>query len=206
MGARPWYHLSLPGTTKFDAFTLLDYKDPLRVWPDEWRPDVDTVPWSKALDWSEVPGFAKSVKSDVGFEDFTVNYTFNYCFDSIPTRLASDESCLIFDMRTGEDGERDFLRKQQFFYSALKFVHQYPTKAQMQDVLGLSQPTFHRYVQPTVYGCSRRVNFADWNLRLWDYNHTEHFVERVLTSFDGFPITFESAKRDFRASRAQTVG
>ena len=28
----------------------------------------------------------------------------------------------------------------------------------------------------------------DWQLRVWDYNHTEFFPERVLTSFDGFPI------------------
>jgi hypothetical protein len=36
---------------------------------------------------------------------------------------------------------------------------------------------------------SAHINYLDWNLRLWDWNHTEYFPERVLTSFDGFPIS-----------------
>lgn len=32
------------------------------------------------------------------------------------------------------------------------------------------------------------MHLAHWLRRLWDYNHTEFFTERVLTSFDGFPI------------------
>ena len=32
------------------------------------------------------------------------------------------------------------------------------------------------------------VNVCEHVFRLWDYNHTEFFPERVLTTFDGFPI------------------
>ena len=42
----------------------------------------------------------------------------------------------------------------------------------MQNVFGFSHATFDRFTKPTLYNCARCVNFLDFNLRLWDYNHT----------------------------------
>ena len=185
--ARPWYHLTLPGTTSFPAFNVPPPKDPLKLWPDEWSPMNDAAAWSAALSWSDVPNFSGDMKSDVGFELCTVNYAFNYCFAHVPTRMDGSESYLMFDVRNSKKGEQDFVAKQRHFFAALQFIHHYPKKRQMKGVLGMSPSTFLRYVKPTVYSSAGRVNFIDWNLRLWDWNHTEHFVERVLTTFDGFP-------------------
>jgi hypothetical protein len=141
-----------------------------------------------------VPVISAGVKDDLGFEQCTVNYAFNYCFRSIPSRADGESTTLLFDVRQGKRGEDDFAAKQRYFAAALKYLHQYPRKQHMQSVLTMSQPTFHRFVQPTVYQIARSVDFIDWNLRLWDYNHTEHFPERVLTSFDGFPVAVCGSK------------
>ena len=186
--ARSWYHLTLPGSMSFKAFNLPPPKDPLLLWPNEWFPDDDVVPWHKALSWEDVPAFRGNMKEQVGFEQFTVNYAFNYCFDQIPTR-EDKEARLLFDVRDNQRGEADFLAKQRYFFSVLQFVHRYPRKREMQDVFGFSSWTFNRFTKPALYNTARHVNFVDWNLRLWDYNHTPHFIERVQTSFDGFPIS-----------------
>lgn len=43
------------------------------------------------------------------------------------------------------------------------------------------------------------MSFLDLNLRLWDYNHTESFPERVLTTWDGFPINVCGPRNRFLA-------
>ena len=84
---RPWYHLTLPGTTQFPAFNVPPPKDPLLLWPDEWGP-ADADHWRDAMSWHDVPVISAGVKDDLGFEQCTVNYAFNYCFRSIPSRAA----------------------------------------------------------------------------------------------------------------------
>jgi hypothetical protein len=191
--ARPWYRLSLPGTTSFPAFNVPPANDPLLCWPDKWSA-ADATQWHDAMAWDDVPGYSAGVKADVGFEQSTVNYAFNYCFGGIPSRSDGESPVLLFDLRQGKRGEDDFRAKQRYFYAALKYGHQYPRKQHMKSVLSLSQSTFSRFVKPTVYQCARRVDFIDWALRMWDYNHTEHFPERVLTSFDGFPLAVCGSK------------
>ena len=62
-------------------------KDPLKLWPDEWEPLLDNIPWRDALGWSDVAGFKGDLKTQTGFEGFAMNYAFNYCFEHIPSRV-----------------------------------------------------------------------------------------------------------------------
>jgi hypothetical protein len=182
---RPWYKLSLPGTQRWPAFSK-PAQDPLHCWPDRYSAELDTPAWARAMDWRGVAGFHKSVKADTGFEPYTVNYAFNNLFDSIPVTYDSRRhgKVLLFDARNEADAER----RKRNFYAALQFIHHYPVAHRMEADLGMSQATFSQQVQPTIYSMAADVDFLDFKLRMWDYNHTEHFPERVLTTFDGFPI------------------
>ena len=193
---RPWYHLSLPGTTSWPAFRPPAAPDPLQVWPDAWEPLLDCRPWAVALDWPAAPGergslrVAEKIKADIGFNVHTLNYAFNYVFDCIPTRFDEANKVPIFDLRREERyRELDFVEKQKNFYAGLKYIQHYPTKKGMKDVLGMSNQSFYRKVSPMIYKASTKFDFMEWQLRLWDYNRTEHFVERVLQLYDGFPIS-----------------
>lgn len=180
---RPWYKLSLPGTQRWQAFPN-PAQDPLLCWPDKYSAELDTPAWEHAMDWRGVAGFHHSVKADTGFEPYTVNYAFNYLYDSVPIAYDNRGKALLFDARN----EADAARKKRNFYAALQFIQHYPCSNRMGSALGLSQYTFSQQVQPTIFAMSAGIEFLDFQLRMWDYNHTEHFPERVLTSFDGFPI------------------
>ena len=55
----------------------------------------------------------------------------------------------------------------------------------MDTMLGFSDALFYKQVLPTLHSMAAHINYMDWRLRLWDYNHAEYVPERVLTSFDG---------------------
>ena len=40
---RPWYELTLKGTSDFVAFPSIGARDPLRVWPDKYGAELDTL-------------------------------------------------------------------------------------------------------------------------------------------------------------------
>lgn len=103
---------------------------------------------------------------------------------SRPTPTPPDSSLLFINEK-----EAHFNTKKRNFYAALKYIQHYPAGHEMPSTLGMTHPTFYSQVQPTIFQMARHIDFLDWNLRLWDYNHTEHFPERVLTTFDGFPIS-----------------
>ena len=209
--ARPWYHLSLPGTRKYAWFPR-PARDPLLCWPDEYEPTIDTPAWEHCLtNWKSIRGYRKGIFSDTGFHPAVVNYTFNNLLDHIPSY--SDGASVEF----GYEREDAFIRKQSNFYGMLQYIKDYPTTDKMRGVLGVDDNYFYKYVrmcrhpvrthtsslaplthrpsrvppsqiEPTIFCSSRNIDFMDWKLRIWDYNHTEYFPERVLTSFDGFPI------------------
>ena len=54
----------------------------------------------------------------------------------------------------------------------------------MDTMLGFSDALFYKQVLPTLHSMAAHINYMDWRLRLWDYNHAEYVPERVLT-FDG---------------------
>ena len=55
--ARPYYHLSLPGTTAYPAFASKPARDPLIHWPENYEPLLDTPAWQNAMPWGGVVGF-----------------------------------------------------------------------------------------------------------------------------------------------------
>ena len=121
-GARPWYKLSLPGTASYEAFPK-PALDPLLCWPDQYEPEIDTLRWSRALRWDAglrdsrhaLHGiYNHSTLVDTGFEQYTVNYAFNYLYDAIPS--GAKGKTLIFDVNS----EKDVEIKMRNFYSLLK--------------------------------------------------------------------------------------
>ena len=106
---------------------------------------------------------------------------------SHPVRHTSrDGKVVLFKADTRED----HLRKQQNFYRAFAYIQQDPKQYNnlLHAALGCSKGVFVQQVVPTLFSVARKMSFLDWNLRLWEWNHTEHFVERVTFSPDGFPI------------------
>ena len=178
---RPWYTLTLNGASDFMAFPSVGAKDPLRHWPDVYDAAIDTPQWAGAMDWRGVQGCHGNVHTDTGFEPYTVNYAFNYLCHWIPSGV-DHRGCLVFD------ADKSLDTKQRNFYAMLQYIQHYPTGPRMKTDLGMSDFTFYQQVQPTLFCVAQHIDFLEWNLRLWDYNHTEHFPERVLQSYDGFPI------------------
>ena len=56
-------------------------------------------------------------------------------------------------------------------------------------------------VKPTIYALSHCMDYADENLRFWEYNHTEHFQERVLWTNDGLPVEVCGSNDQFVAGK-----
>tara|TARA_B110000046_G_scaffold185122_1_gene225654 strand:+ start:1726 stop:2532 length:807 start_codon:yes stop_codon:yes gene_type:complete len=193
--ARPWYRLTLRGVQSWQAFRPPRAPDPLLVWPDAWEPLIHTTEYAKALTWAEAPGIAGSkavaekVHAALGWDVATVNYAFNFLFDDIPVRQDTKTKAMVFDIRREERyRENDFRAKQANFWAALKYIQHYPSRTEMRDVLGMSHTTFYNQVSPTINKMSLGIAFLERNLRLWDYNRGEVYMERVLQTFDGFPI------------------
>ena len=183
---RPWYRLSCAGTRKYTWYPK-PAQDPLTCWPDRYNPTSDTPAWAEWLtNWESLKGHRCGVRSDTGFHPATVNYAFNNLIDHIPS--SGDGTAIGF----GYEKEDAFLVKQKNFYGALSFIQQYPIHERMTAELGFCQQYYYRQIEPTIWSLARHIDFLDWNLRLWDYNHTEFVPERVLTSFDGFPIEARS--------------
>ena len=44
---------------------------------------------------------------------------------------------------------------------------------------------------------AQNINFLDMNLRLWDYNHTEHYPQRVTSTRDGLPVYVSAPRNRF---------
>jgi len=192
---RPWYKLSLPGTMSYEAFSK-PARDPLRCWPDEYDCQLDTNAWACAMDWRGVPGYQCGVKVDTGFEPYTVNYAFNYLYASIPCKTDTRRGgVLVYDIKS--DG--DALLKQRNFYGMLQYIHHYPIADRMPAVLGFSWTTFRQQVAPALFAAAADIDFMDFSLRLWDYNHVQHFPERVLMSWDGFPVHVSASKNKWVA-------
>lgn len=184
--ARPWYKLGVPGTVAYPWFPK-PAQDPLTCWPDVYNPTSDTPAWASALtNWESMKSYRCGVLSDTGFNPATVNYAFNNLINHIPS--SGYGGVCGFGYEKGDA----FLTKQNNFYGALCYIQQYPIVSRMTSDLGFGKDYYYRQVEPTIWSVARHIDFLDWKLRLWDFNHTVLIPERVLTSFDGFPITVRS--------------
>ena len=81
------------------------------------------------------------------------------------------------------------------------------TFAALHDLL-LTPCTHPSQIEPTIFSVAHDIDMMDFRLRLWDWNHTEHFIERALTSFDGFPITVGGSSNKFvrRLTKSKKYG
>ena len=55
----------------------------------------------------------------------------------------------------------------------------------MDDRLACSTGYFYGQVVPAIFSMAANVNMLDLELRHWEYNHCEHFPERVTCTCDG---------------------
>jgi hypothetical protein len=77
--------LANPANT-FSALGYAPARDPLRVWPDVYDPDMDSSAWATAFDWTNPRlGYQRGIHSDCGFEPFTFNYAFDKLAHAVPS-------------------------------------------------------------------------------------------------------------------------
>ena len=72
----------------------------------------------------------------------------------------------------------------------MTYIKHYPKQHNetLQRTLGVSSGLFSQQVVPTLLSIADNMSFLDWQLRLWEWNHTECFPERVTFVPDGFPV------------------
>ena len=162
-------------------------RDVLAMWPHEYaRTDneytLENAQWTSGLNWRGTTGYYRGPHGDCATEPFAFNYAFDALFDFIPSR--HDGCILTFDVRN----TRDVQAEMRTFYAAHKFIAKYPTARDIGTVLSCSTGYFYGQVVPAIFCMAANVNFLDFELRHWEYNHCEHFPERVTCSCDGFPV------------------
>lgn len=165
--------------------------DPLVVWPDRYDPSLDNAAWANLLEWRGVKGYHEGPKGDCGLEPFALNYAFDRLAFAVPSTTTGTH--IQFESR----GLTDVEKKKRNFYAALQYIKHYPTYDRMPHVLDMSHAQFCRAVTPTIFELARNVGFLDTKVRLWDYNHTEHFLERLTSTVDGFPLTVCRSQNQF---------
>ena len=174
------------------------------MWPDEYDPARDNPLW--AADplgtWRDCPSYQHGIYTDTGIQPCAFNYMFMALYDQIPCEYDRTWKTLIFDImgtkrRGAEASDKAMQSKRRNFYGAMVFIKKYPTYDEMKGALGLSRALFCEQIRPTLYCIARHIDFMDFNLRLWDWNHSPHFQERVLTVVDGFPVKVSRSENDF---------
>jgi hypothetical protein len=158
-------------------------RDVLAMWPHEYARtdheyDLENAQWSRGLDWRATPGYKRGPHGDCATPDFAFNYAFDALFDFVPSGHSGN--VLLFDARNVQ-------AKMRTFYTAHKYIAKYPTARDAEDVLHCSTGYFYGQVVPAIFCMAANVNFLDFELRHWEYNHCEHFPERVTCSCDGEP-------------------
>ena len=171
-------------------------RDVMSTWPDDWD-SADNQRWANALSWGHLSGSRGNVRTDTGFDAHVLNYAFNKLYPTIPSR--ADGQVLHFDVRTSNARlqESDVDAKMRNFYKALQYIKQYPTMQSMFDTMQVSDYTFYGQIMPTIYSTAEDVNFMDPQLRFWEWNHCEHFQERVTCMCDGYPVRVGCPKNRF---------
>ena len=160
-------------------------KDVLRCWPHEYDCETENALWAHDA-WPSFLGRAANPVRDCSFEPYAMNYAFHALYHWIPRGTSRDGKAVLFDVRSTDD----IVRKQQNFYRAMAYIKHYPVQRteDLQRDLGCCYGIYTQQVIPTIHSIAERMNFMDLALRLWEFNHTETFLERVTFAVDGFPI------------------
>ena len=171
-------------------------RDVMSIWPHDWS-NADNQRWANTLSWNHCSGSRGDVRADTGFETHVLNYAFYKLYPFIPSR--ADGQVLYFDVRTEQRRwqESDADAKMRNFYKSLQYIKQYPTMKKMSDTMQVSEFTFHGQIMPTIYSSAEHINFMDPQLRFWEWNHCEHFQERVTCMCDGYPVRVGCPKNRF---------
>ena len=171
-------------------------RDVMAAWPDEWDP-ADNQRWAAVLPWGAVSGQRNDVRGDTGYDQHVLNHAFHKLFRFIPSR--TDGQVLHFDVRTNRQNltQSDVDAKMRNFYKMFQWIKQYPVERRMSDEIGVSEHTFHAQIMPTIYCAAEHINFMDPQLRFWQYNHCEHFQERVTAMCDGYPVRVSCSQNRF---------
>ena len=125
---------------------------------------------------------------DTGFSAHVLNYTFMRYGHLVPSR--TNGHVLVFD----DDTTKLVQFKRRNFYAAFAFMKHYPKARRMQRIFGVSKFAFTTAIRPTIYVLSTHINYLDWQLRLWEYNHVEHFERAVTLTVDCFPVRVCASK------------
>ena len=173
-------------------------KDVLRCWPHEYSCIAENALWTGGLkesDWADATGRQGGTVFNCGYEPYALNYAFHALYPYIPTGVdRRDKQVLLFDARNSG-------AKMRNFHAALAYIKHYPmqTNAALKQTLGISHGVFTEQVVPTLYSLADHMSFLDFQLRLWEWNHTEFFLERITFAPDGFPINVRQPANRFLA-------
>lgn len=175
-------------------------QDVLQYWPHEYDSAAENAVWATALDWTGINGWeGAGTKIACGFEQFTMNYAYDALFDYIPSGTErKNEKVVLFTSH----GKEAHLAKMRNFHAALTFIQHYPPQYNetLKRTLGVSKGIFVQQVVPTIYSIADHVQFLDFQLRLWEWNHVEKFPQYVTHVPDGFPVKIWQPSNRFLAS------
>ena len=177
------FKLDIAKTQPWSSTWMPPAIDPLRVWPDEYDPAVENAAWADDPlgPWGGIKPYTKGIKRDTGLEPFAFNYAYMSLFDVIPCGERSGEA--RYEVRN----EADVEARKRNYYAACSYINSYPKYGDMERTIGVSDYIFSTQVVPAIYGMREHANFMDMGLRMWDWNHTADFQERILWSVDGWP-------------------
>jgi hypothetical protein len=146
--------------------------------------------------WHDVQGNRTGPLRDTGIPEHVMNYAFMDMYDAIPCGKPYHNK-LIYDATTLQERSA----KRRNFYASMQYIKKYPTYHDMLGTLGISAGTFNEQVKPTIYALSHCMDYADENVRFWEWNHTELLQERVLWTNDGFPVEVDGSSDQFVAGQ-----
>ena len=178
------FELDIAKTLPWSSAWMPPAMDPLRVWPDQWDPTVENAAWASDPlgPWGGLKPYNKGIKRDTGLDPCAFNYGFMSLYDVIPCGE------LLGEARYEVRNEADVEARRRNYYAACSYIHKYPKYADMESTIGVSDKIFSTQVGPAIYGMREHAHFMDMGLRMWDYNHTADFQERILWSVDGYPV------------------
>jgi hypothetical protein len=144
-----------------------------------------------------VNGARGDAHADTGYSEHVMNFAFNSLYDIIPSR--GDGTLLYFDVRrhSSQLAQADVHAKMRNFYKAHEFIKQYPSQRKLSDTINISEYLLSTQVMPTIYSMAEHINFMDPQLRFWEFNHCEHFMERVTAMCDGYPVVVSWSQNRF---------
>ena len=177
------FKLDIAQTQPWSSVWTPPAMDPLRVWPDQYDPVVENAAWANDPlgPWGGLKPYKKGIKRDTGLDPGAFNYCYMSLFDVIPCGELFGEP--RYDVQNGADLEA----RRRNFYAACNYIHSYPKYADMERTIGVSDKIFSTQVAPAIYSMRGHANFMDMGLKMWDWNHTADFQERILWSVDGWP-------------------